>query len=87
MQQNQNKQMGTAQGYENELNAHIKRERAAVVLASKTGELLYDKGIELVLFRNHLSDVTISEMRGVLLLPKFTIVIIVSSPISFQKKT
>lgn len=60
--QNQNKQMGTAQGYENELNAHIKRERAAVVLASKTGELLYDKGIELVLFRNHLSDVTISEI-------------------------
>ena len=54
--------MGTAQGYENELNAHIKRERAAVVLASKTGELLYDKGIELVLFRNHLLDVTISEI-------------------------
>ncbi|TXI87371.1 MAG: glyceraldehyde-3-phosphate dehydrogenase [Crocinitomicaceae bacterium] len=49
-------------GYEKELNAHVKRERAAVVLASKTGELLYDKGIELVLFRNHLLDVTISEI-------------------------
>lgn len=49
-------------GYEKELNAHIKRERAAVVLASKTGELLYDKGIELVLFRNHLLDVTVSEI-------------------------
>lgn len=49
-------------GYEKELNAHVKRERAAVVLAGKTGELLYDKGIELVLFRNHLLDVTISEI-------------------------
>ena len=49
-------------GYEKELNAHVKKERAAVVLASKTGELLYDKGIELVLFRNTLLDVTISEI-------------------------
>lgn len=58
----QNKQMESVIGYEKELNAHVKRERAAVVLASKTGELLYDKGIELVLFRNHLLDVTISEI-------------------------
>lgn len=49
-------------GYEKELNAHVKKERAAVVLSSKTGELLYDKGIELVLFRNQLLDVTISEI-------------------------
>lgn len=54
--------MESAVGYENELNAHVKRERAAVVLASKTGELLYDKGIELVLFRNHLLDISISEI-------------------------
>lgn len=54
--------METLVGYEKELNAHIKRERAAVVLASKTGELLYDKGIELVLYRNHLLDVTVSEI-------------------------
>lgn len=54
--------METLVGYEKELNAHIKRERAAVVLGAKTGELLYDKGIELVLFRNHLLDVTISEI-------------------------
>lgn len=54
--------MESVVGYEKELNAHVKRERAAVVLASKTGELLYDKGIELVLFRNHLLDVTISEV-------------------------
>lgn len=54
--------MESVVGYEKELKAHVKRERAAVVLASKTGELLYDKGIELVLFRNHLLDVTISEI-------------------------
>jgi glyceraldehyde 3-phosphate dehydrogenase len=49
-------------GYEKELNDHVKRERAAVTLSSKTGELLYDKGVELVLFRNHLTDITISEI-------------------------
>ncbi len=54
--------METALGYEKELNSHVKRERAAVKLASKVGELLYDQGIELVLFRNHLLDTTISEI-------------------------
>ncbi len=54
--------METAVGYEKELNSHIERERAAVKLSSKVGELLYDKGVELVLFRNHLVDVTISEI-------------------------
>lgn len=54
--------METSLGYENELKLHVKRERAAVKLSSKVGELLYDKGIELVLFRNHLTDTTISEI-------------------------
>ena len=54
--------METAQGYELELKSHVERERAAVRLQSKVGELLYEKGIELVLFRNHLTDVTISEI-------------------------
>ncbi len=54
--------MESAVGYEKELNAHVQKERAAVVLASKTGELLYDKGIELVLYRNHLLDRTGSEI-------------------------
>lgn len=49
-------------GYETELQGHVKRERAAVKLSSKTGQLLYDKGVELVLFRNHLIDTTISEI-------------------------
>ncbi|MCF8411522.1 MAG: glyceraldehyde-3-phosphate dehydrogenase, partial [Crocinitomicaceae bacterium] len=54
--------MENGQGYELELKSHIERERAAVKLQSKVGELLYEKGIELVLFRNHLTDVTISEI-------------------------
>jgi glyceraldehyde 3-phosphate dehydrogenase len=54
--------METAIGYEKELKSHIQQERAAVKLQSKVGELLYDKGIELVLFRHHLTDVTISEI-------------------------
>ncbi|MES2799716.1 MAG: glyceraldehyde-3-phosphate dehydrogenase [Bacteroidota bacterium] len=49
-------------GYEKELKSHVEKERAAVKLGSHVGELLYDKGIELVLFRNHLLDTTISEI-------------------------
>ena len=33
-----------------------------VKLQNKVGELLYEKGIELVLFRHHLTDITISEI-------------------------
>lgn len=54
--------MEAALGYEKELNSHVQKERAAVKLSSHVGELLYDKGIELVLFRNHLTDITISEI-------------------------
>ncbi|MEO9258197.1 MAG: glyceraldehyde 3-phosphate dehydrogenase NAD-binding domain-containing protein, partial [Crocinitomicaceae bacterium] len=54
--------MGMAIGYEDGLKEQVKKERAAVKLASKTGQLLYDKGVELVLFRNHLVDTTISEI-------------------------
>ncbi len=54
--------METAVGYEKVLKSHVEKERAAVKLSSKVGELLYDKGIELVLFRHHLIDVTISEL-------------------------
>src|SRR5690554_4690839 len=56
--------MNTSNGYEEQLDAHVKRERAAVKLASKTGQLLYDKGVELVLFRNHLVSLTISEIMN-----------------------
>jgi glyceraldehyde 3-phosphate dehydrogenase len=56
------KEMEAAGGYEKELKSHVERERAAVKLSNKIGELMYEKGIELVLFRNHLTDVTISEI-------------------------
>ena len=48
--------------YEKELTKHLEFERAAVKLQRFVGELLYDKGIELVIFRHHLTDATISEI-------------------------
>ena len=48
--------------YEKELTKHIEFERAAVKLQRFVGELLYDKGIELVIVRHHLTDATISEI-------------------------
>ena len=48
--------------YEKGLQLQLEKERAAVKLQSKVGELLYEKGIELVLFRHHLTDITISEI-------------------------
>lgn len=54
--------METALGYEQELKSHIEQERAAVKLSSNVGELLYDKGIELVFFRNHLTDITVAQV-------------------------
>lgn len=54
--------MEAAIDYEKQLDAHVQRERAAVKLASKTGQLLYDQGVELVLFRNHLINLTVSEI-------------------------
>lgn len=54
--------METSLGYEQELKSHIEQERAAVKLSSIVGELLYDKGIELVFFRNHLTDITVAQV-------------------------
>ena len=54
--------METAIDYEKELSSHIEKERAALKLSNMVGELLYDKGIELVFFRNHLTDVTLQEI-------------------------
>ena len=54
--------MESVLGYEKELKSYLDKERAAVKLANFVGNLLYDKGIELVLFRNHLVDITASEV-------------------------
>lgn len=56
--------MDTLIGFEEQLEAHVERERAAVKLASNIGFLLYEKGIELVLFRNQLSNATVSEIMN-----------------------
>lgn len=48
--------------YSNELAVYVNQEKAAVDLAHMVGKLLFDKSIELVLFRNHLADTRITEI-------------------------
>jgi glyceraldehyde 3-phosphate dehydrogenase len=48
--------------YSNELQVYVNQERAAVDLLNSIGKLLFDKSIELVIFRNHLVDSNISEI-------------------------
>lgn len=49
-------------GYEAGLSDYVRQEKAAVELINAVGTLMYDKGVELVLFRNHLVDISISEV-------------------------
>ncbi|MCB0794382.1 MAG: glyceraldehyde-3-phosphate dehydrogenase [Flavobacteriales bacterium] len=49
-------------GYEAGLKDYVDREKAAVEILNAVGSLMYGKGVELVFFRNHLLDVTISEV-------------------------
>ena len=49
-------------GYEAGLKDYVGRERAAVDLNSAVGQLMYGMGVELVFFRNHLLDISISEI-------------------------
>jgi glyceraldehyde 3-phosphate dehydrogenase len=48
--------------YSNELKVYVNQEKAAVDLANSVGKLLFEKSIELVLFRNHLVDTRITEI-------------------------
>jgi glyceraldehyde 3-phosphate dehydrogenase len=48
--------------YENQLNDYVNNEKSAVSLISSIGYLMYEKSIELVLFRNPLVDKGISEV-------------------------
>ncbi len=48
--------------YENKLNDYVNNEKSAVSLISSIGHLMYEKSIELVLFRNPLLDKGISEV-------------------------
>lgn len=52
----------SANTYNEELTAYLERERNAVKLQNKVGKLLFDQSIELVLFRNHLVDISITDI-------------------------
>jgi len=49
-------------GYEAGLKDYVDREKAAVDLMNSVGQLMYAKGVELVFFRNHLLDISVSEV-------------------------
>ncbi|MBT4705493.1 MAG: glyceraldehyde-3-phosphate dehydrogenase [Flavobacteriales bacterium] len=53
---------GVKSDYQNHFKEHIDRQKCAVDLQNSIGQLLYEKGIELVLFRNPLVDVSRSEL-------------------------
>ena len=48
--------------YENKLNDYVSDEKSTVNLISSIGHLMYEKSIELVLFRNPLVDKSISQI-------------------------
>lgn len=48
--------------YDEELNSYLNKERAVVELQNQIGKLLFDQNIELVFFRNHLVDTTITDI-------------------------
>lgn len=50
------------ENYTNDLSSWVEQEKAAVSLINHIGHLLYDKSIELVFFRNHLVDTSVSEV-------------------------
>ncbi|MGB0167422.1 MAG: glyceraldehyde-3-phosphate dehydrogenase [Luteibaculum sp.] len=52
----------TKELYSKDFANHLNNERKAVDLISYIGKLLYDKNVELVLFRNHLVDLGVPEV-------------------------
>jgi glyceraldehyde 3-phosphate dehydrogenase len=57
-----NKRM--AASYEDQLSDWINKEKAGVNLLNSVGTLMYDKGIELILFRNQLLEIGVSELMN-----------------------
>lgn len=53
-------------GYEAALKEYVDREKASVDLLNSVGKLMYERGVELVFFRNHLLDVSISQVLALL---------------------
>jgi glyceraldehyde 3-phosphate dehydrogenase len=56
------KTMEAKTGYEAELQNWVSKERATVSLINSVGTLMYDKGVELVFFRNHLVDLGVNQV-------------------------
>ncbi|MBD80844.1 MAG: glyceraldehyde-3-phosphate dehydrogenase [Crocinitomicaceae bacterium] len=52
----------TVAKYSKTLDEHLEKERAAIELIAAVGTLMYEKQVELVLFRNHLLDHSSSEI-------------------------
>ena len=50
--------------YENQLSDWINKEKSGVNLLNSVGTLMYDKGIELILFRNQLLEIGVSELMN-----------------------
>ena len=50
--------------YENQLGDWINKEKSGINLLNSVGTLMYDKGIELVLFRNQLLEIGVSELMN-----------------------
>jgi glyceraldehyde 3-phosphate dehydrogenase len=50
--------------YENQLNDWVNKEKSGVNLLNSVGTLMYDKGIELILFRRHLLEIGVSELMN-----------------------
>ena len=53
-----------AASYDNQLNDWVNKEKSGVNLLNSVGTLMYDKGIELVLFRNQLLEIGVSELMN-----------------------
>ena len=53
-----------AGAYENQLNDWVNKEKSAVNLLNSVGTLMYDKGIELILFRKQLLEIGVSELMN-----------------------
>jgi glyceraldehyde 3-phosphate dehydrogenase len=56
--------MSDAKTYDSQLEQWISEEKLGVNLLNSVGTLMYDKGIELVLFRKHLLEVGVSELMN-----------------------
>ena len=52
------------ESYENQLNNWVNKEKSGVNLLNSVGTLMYDKGIELILFRKQLLEIGVSELMN-----------------------